>query len=54
MSERETEGRPTYKPVVLAVDDVPDNLTTIADMLRDLDVSVRVASNGQTDRKSVV
>ena len=47
MSERETEGRPTYKPVVLAVDDVPDNLTTIADMLRDLDVSVRVASNGQ-------
>jgi diguanylate cyclase (GGDEF)-like protein/PAS domain S-box-containing protein len=48
MSERDTEGRPTNRPVVLAVDDVPDNLTTIADMLRELDVSVRVASNGPT------
>ncbi|PKO33699.1 MAG: diguanylate phosphodiesterase [Betaproteobacteria bacterium HGW-Betaproteobacteria-7] len=48
MSERDTDGRPTNRPVVLAVDDVPDNLTTIADMLRELDVSVRVASNGPT------
>jgi diguanylate cyclase (GGDEF)-like protein/PAS domain S-box-containing protein len=48
MSERETDERPAVKPVVLAVDDVPDNLTTIADMLHELDVSVRVASNGPT------
>jgi len=48
MSERETDERPAARPVVLAVDDVPDNLTTIADMLHELDVSVRVASNGPT------
>ncbi|PKO90039.1 MAG: diguanylate phosphodiesterase [Betaproteobacteria bacterium HGW-Betaproteobacteria-12] len=48
MTDRETDSRPATRPVVLAVDDIPDNLSTLADMLQELDVSVRVASNGPT------
>jgi len=35
------------RPLVLAVDDVPENLTTIAEIIRTLDVDVRVASSGE-------
>ncbi|KAB2927407.1 MAG: EAL domain-containing protein [Dechloromonas sp.] len=48
MTDRETDSRMAARPVVLAVDDVPDNLSTIANMLQELDVNVRVASNGAT------
>ena len=37
---------PEDKQVVLAVDDVPENLSTIAEMVRELGVTVRVASSG--------
>jgi diguanylate cyclase (GGDEF)-like protein/PAS domain S-box-containing protein len=39
-----TQG--TGKPIVLIVDDVPDNLSAISEMISDLGVDVRVASNG--------
>jgi diguanylate cyclase (GGDEF)-like protein/PAS domain S-box-containing protein len=48
MTDQERESSPNTRPVVLAVDDVPDNLSTISEMLRDLDISVRVASSGAT------
>jgi len=36
------------KPIVLAVDDIPDNLTAISEMVREMGINVRVASNGPT------
>ncbi len=48
MTDQQRDMPPASQPVVLVVDDVPVNLTTIAEMLREVDVSVRVASNGQT------
>ena len=36
------------RPIVLAVDDVPENLSTISEMISDLDVEIRVATNGPT------
>jgi diguanylate cyclase (GGDEF)-like protein/PAS domain S-box-containing protein len=41
-----SETRGTGKPIVLIVDDVPDNLSAISEMISDLGVDVRVASNG--------
>lgn len=46
MTHQDKNKPQTVRPVVLAVDDVADNLTTIAEMVRELDVDVRVASNG--------
>lgn len=48
MTDQERDSSSTARPVVLAVDDVPDNLGTLSEMLGALDVSVRVASNGAT------
>ena len=48
MNDQERESRHESRPVVLAVDDVPDNLSTLSELLRELDVSVRVASCGAT------
>nr|MBL8411545.1 EAL domain-containing protein [Dechloromonas sp.] len=48
MTDQQRDMPPASQPVVLVVDDVPVNLTTIAEMLREVDVSVRVACNGQT------
>jgi len=48
MADQQQESAPTARPIILAVDDVPDNLSAISEMLRDLDVSIRVASNGPT------
>lgn len=48
MTDQERDSSSTARPVVLAVDDVPDNLGTLSEMLGGLDVSVRVASNGAT------
>jgi diguanylate cyclase (GGDEF)-like protein/PAS domain S-box-containing protein len=48
MTEQQREPGQAVRPVVLAVDDVPDNLSAISEMLRELDVSIRVASNGPT------
>ena len=39
---------PTLRPIVLAVDDVPENLNTLCGMLSTLGVDVRVANNGVT------
>jgi diguanylate cyclase (GGDEF)-like protein/PAS domain S-box-containing protein len=48
MTHQDRDKPRAAKAVVLAVDDVADNLTTIAEMVRALDVDVRVASNGPT------
>ncbi|MBI2275886.1 MAG: EAL domain-containing protein [Dechloromonas sp.] len=48
MTDQERDSSTTARPVVLAVDDVPDNLATLSEMLGALEVSVRVASNGAT------
>ena len=39
---------PPVRPIVLAVDDVPENLSTLCEMLNTLGVDVRVANNGVT------
>ena len=39
---------PKVRPIVLAVDDVPENLSTLCEMLNTLGVDVRVANNGTT------
>lgn len=51
MSDQDRDIQRAARPVVLAVDDVPDNLSTISEMVRDLGVNVRVASNGLTALK---
>lgn len=48
MAEKNRRQSKTNIPIVLVVDDVADNLTTIAEIVRALDVEVRVANNGPT------
>ena len=36
------------RPIVLAVDDVPENLSTISELINNLGIDVRVATNGPT------
>ncbi|MDP3537642.1 MAG: EAL domain-containing protein [Azonexus sp.] len=48
MTYQDRDGPKAAKPIVLAVDDVADNLTAITEMVRALEVDVRVASNGPT------
>ena len=48
MTHQDRDRPMSAKPIVLAVDDVADNLTAIAEMVRALGVDVRVANNGPT------
>ena len=44
LQDNKTQG--SGKPIVLIVDDVPDNLAAISEMISDLGVDVRVANSG--------
>ena len=46
MTGRDNQPQGPGKPIVLIVDDVPDNLSTISEMISDLGVDVRVANSG--------
>ncbi len=46
MSDHDPGTQLAVKPVVLAVDDIPTNLTLISKIIGDMDITVRVASNG--------
>jgi diguanylate cyclase (GGDEF)-like protein/PAS domain S-box-containing protein len=46
MTHRDNETRSASKPIVLIVDDVPDNLSAISEMIGSLGVDVRVANSG--------
>ena len=48
MTHQDRDRPMSAKPIVLAVDDVADNLTALAEMVRALGVDVRVANNGPT------
>ena len=48
MRHPEWEAQGGSKPIVLAVDDIPDNLSAISEMVRALGVDVRAATNGPT------
>lgn len=47
MSHPDRGSQAGTKPIVLVVDDLPDNLSTISEMLSSLGVDVRVAASGQ-------
>ncbi len=46
MTERPTETPDKSRPIVLVVDDIPENLTTIAAIIGTLNIDVRVANSG--------
>jgi diguanylate cyclase (GGDEF)-like protein/PAS domain S-box-containing protein len=46
MTHQDNKTQGPGKPIVLIVDDVPDNLAAISEMIRDLGVDVRVANSG--------
>jgi diguanylate cyclase (GGDEF)-like protein/PAS domain S-box-containing protein len=48
MTYEQPEIASTARSLVLAVDDAPDNLYTISEMVRAIDIDVRGASNGPT------
>ena len=48
MSHTDQGNEATARPIVLVVDDLPDNLSTISEMVSSLGVDVRVAANGPT------
>jgi diguanylate cyclase (GGDEF)-like protein/PAS domain S-box-containing protein len=46
MTQQDNKTQGPAKPIVLIVDDVPDNLAAISEMISDLGVDVRVANSG--------
>jgi diguanylate cyclase (GGDEF)-like protein/PAS domain S-box-containing protein len=48
MTHPDQTRQASVKPIVLAVDDVPENLNAIAELIGSLGVAVRVAANGPT------
>ncbi len=46
MTQQDNKNQGQSKPIVLIVDDVPDNLSAISEMISDLGVDVRVANSG--------
>ena len=48
MSHPDQENQAAAKPIVLVVDDLPDNLSTISEIVSSLGADVRVAANGPT------
>jgi len=46
MTDQGSKTRGPVRPIVLIVDDVPDNLSTISEMISELGVDVRVANSG--------
>jgi diguanylate cyclase (GGDEF)-like protein/PAS domain S-box-containing protein len=48
MSHPDQEKQIIAKPIVLVVDDLPENLSTISEMVSSLGVDVRIAANGPT------
>ena len=46
MTDQDNKTQGPGRPIVLIVDDVPDNLCTISEMISDLGVDVRVANSG--------
>lgn len=48
MRQGDRDAPGPVRPIVLAVDDVADNLTVIAEMVGVLDVDIRLATDGQT------
>ncbi len=48
MSHPDQKNQAVAKPIVLVVDDLPDNLSAISEMVSSLGVDVRIAANGST------